>query len=162
MNEKILLLMRHGEALEPIASQKDISRELTPKGQADAYKAGQFLVSSGLTPELIVCSAATRALQTAELLSSQIQYPKENIQSDEALYQASLGVWINRIHELPNSTDTVLFVAHNPTLTYLAEYLTGETYSLQPASCLCIKFLTTNWNLISKGQGLMGWFKQTW
>jgi phosphohistidine phosphatase len=162
MNEKILLLMRHGEAQEPYGNQQDVNRELSAKGQADSYKAGQFLTKNDLVPEIVVCSAAKRAYQTAELLCSQTSFQKEDIQVEESLYQASLGVIFTKIQELPNHARIALIVAHNPTLTYLSEYLTEENHNLLPATCVCIKFSTSNWNLISKGQGSVIWIKEQW
>ncbi len=162
MNDKVLIIMRHGQAHEPFSSQPDITRELTSKGQSDCYKAGQFIAQSGFIPQRILCSSATRTVSTAEIVASQIGYDKEAIIVEQMLYQASLGTLITFIHELPNSCHVAMIIGHNPTLTYLVEYLTNQSIIMQPASCCFLRFAIANWNLVSKGTASVLWEKHSW
>lgn len=66
----IVYFLRHADA-EPDAA-RDFERKLTPKGLAQAEKAGKFLVRYGLVPSLILTSPVVRARQTAKIVAQRL------------------------------------------------------------------------------------------
>jgi phosphohistidine phosphatase len=110
---KRLLLLRHAETNMASATESDEDRELTAKGEADALALGVLMRQKDIVPDLILCSTATRAQQTCNLVmeSGQFDAPRMNRKdlynpiSDQALLEA--------IKKTPDSYDTILVISHN-------------------------------------------------
>lgn len=148
---KNLFLVRHAEAAEPTANQRDIERELTPKGYRDAPRVGRYLFEQQWRPEVILSSSAQRAVATAELLAEQLKFDTNKIKYSEDIYQASVRSLLNVITEQKDSHDQIVIVGHNPVLTYLAEYLSGEEIGNMVACGVAhIQFEINNWAEVSK------------
>jgi len=107
-----------------------------------------------LIPNLMVTSAAVRAFQTAQIIAEQIRYPAEEIQEDPELYDASVRIFLRIVNELDVNCQSVLFVGHNPTVSYMAELLTGETVgNMEPGSLVEIHFPMDSWKEVSQNTG---------
>jgi len=113
-----------------------------------------FLKRHDLIPQLIVTSSAVRAFQTAQIIAEQIKYPSEEIQEDPELYDASVRIFLRMINELDVNCQSVLFVGHNPTVSYMAELLTGEAIgNMVPGSVVEIHFPMDSWKEVSQNNG---------
>lgn len=123
---KHLFLIRHAEADAYNFDIKDIDRPLTPDGEIMASKVGRYLKKNTCQPQAILVSPALRTRQTGGFLVEQIDFDPKKIQIEESLYEASTRILLRVINELPNHCDTVVIVAHNPAVSYLSEYMTGE------------------------------------
>lgn len=146
---KNLFLIRHAEAAEPSANQRDRERDLTPKGYRDAPRVGRFLFEKQYHPDAILSSTAQRSIATTELLAEQLKFDTSRIVYLEELYQASVRSLFNLLSEQKH--DQIILVGHNPVLTYLAEYLTGEEIgSIVPCGVVHIRLETDTWATISK------------
>lgn len=111
-----LFLMRHAQAADSAAGLGDIARTLTRHGRAQSREIGRLLAEERV--DLVLCSSAIRARQTAELLglAAPIDYR-------ESLYNAG-SHWITS--ELAGVADwvrTVLVVAHAPGIPALTHDL---------------------------------------
>ena len=63
------------------------------------------------------------------------------------------------INELPDDVDSIMIIGHNPSITYLAEYLTDEKIGNVPTcSALKIVFSMDSWGAVSKSTGMLKWF----
>lgn len=76
----ILWLLRHAKAVaDPPAGGTDHDRPLTPRGRRDAEALGRHLSDPGFgpegRPELVLCSTATRTVQTAAGVLSALDRP---------------------------------------------------------------------------------------
>lgn len=58
-------MMRHADSERPLLSQ-DHARPITEDGRQDAQSVAKKLHERGWLPQLIMCSSATRTLQTLE------------------------------------------------------------------------------------------------
>ncbi len=107
-----LILWRHAEAE---MGEPDLARALTPKGQKQARRMGEWL--NAVLPEgcRILVSPAVRTVQTAEALGRKFKI--EPGLAPEATPEAVL-----RLVNWPLAKETVLVVGHQPTL--------GETAAL--------------------------------
>ena len=76
-------------------------------------------------PQLILCSSATRARQTCEAIAPDVG-PAVDVFVEGALYGATAGELLARLHQLPEHLDTILVVGHNPGLQDLAVSLAGD------------------------------------
>ncbi len=152
--ERFLYLMRHAQSADKQPGQTDKARELTPQGMRDAVKIGSYLFAQKIYPDMIVSSTATRAQATAGLLLDTLKLMPEKIRLSDELYEASVRTFLHEINQLEDSLNHVVCVAHNPAISYLAEYLTkAEIGYLPPAGMAIIQFNTLLWHKVGEGSG---------
>ncbi len=140
MAERRLILLRHAKSAWP-EETADYERPLAARGGRDAPVAGQWLRDHVADVDLVVCSPASRARQTWELVAPQLD-PLPEVRYDERVYGASVETLLGVIRESPQHAPTVLVVGHNPGLEELVELLTG---AVEP--------LTTSAVAVLAGQG---------
>ncbi|MDX2156109.1 MAG: histidine phosphatase family protein [Hyphomicrobiaceae bacterium] len=116
----ILSILRHAKSSWDDEGLADFERPLATRGREAAPRMGRHLRDIGLQPDLVLCSSAVRARETARLvgLSSPIAYERE-------LYAASASELLERLHRIPRGTRSVLLIGHNPGLHELALQLIG-------------------------------------
>lgn len=112
-----LILWRHAEAE---VGEPDEGRALTGKGHKQAWKMADWLDSNLPNTCKILCSPATRTIQTAEALGRKFKIHPDlspNCTAEQLLAAAN---W-------PNSREPVLLIGHQPILGQAAAILvTGE------------------------------------
>ncbi|HTF80468.1 MAG TPA: histidine phosphatase family protein [Cytophagales bacterium] len=156
---KILYLLRHAKSDWSVNGQKDFDRELNQRGYYDAPIMGVRMYELNVRPEMIFCSPAKRTVLTCEYVCERIQYNIENVTFDEDLYEASSRTLLQKINTVDDQLNDVMFIGHNPTHTYIAEYLTGKELGNIPTSgCLKISFEIDSWAAITKDLGKLEWF----
>jgi phosphohistidine phosphatase len=157
---KTLIFMRHAKSDWSVPGQKDFDRELNSRGLSDAPRMGRRLFEIGVKPDLIISSPALRAKLTAEMVAEQLKYDTDRIQWDEEIYESSVRTLLGVVNRLDDKLNTVIIFGHNPTHTYLSEYLTKEVIGNIPtAGAICIEFAFDSWKLVSEGTGKMKWFE---
>jgi phosphohistidine phosphatase len=151
---RFLYLMRHAQSADKQVGFSDKERELTPKGIREAIQIGVQMVKEKYFPELIVSSSAIRSKTTAGLVLDAIKLTPEKIQVDEELYVASVRTFLELVTQFDNTLQQVMCVGHNPTISYLAEYLTkAEIGDIPPAGLVVIQFNTGRWQDVGEGSG---------
>lgn len=151
---KELLLIRHSDANTAYRSQSDAERELTESGAVRAMHLANHLKSRNLTADALFSGISARGRQTAELLGEKILKPQQEIIFSDDIYESSVRIMFSLITNLDENLQRVYIVGHNPILTYLAEYLTGNIIEeLEPCGVL---WLSTSdelnkWSQISAG-----------
>ncbi len=152
MAKKNLYLVRHGEATESGAGQKDIDRALTPTGYQDVPRIGRYLFLQSCQPDVLISSNAVRAQTTAILLAEQLKYERHKIHYSEEIYHASVRSLLSLINNQKDAHHQVMVVGHNPVLTYLTEYLTKhEIGSIVPCGVAHLTFEADSWMELSEG-----------
>lgn len=121
---RLLLLMRHADAVTFAPGLGDVDRPLSARGEEQARRAGAYLRERDLTPDLTLCSAAIRTRQTTELLG--VAGP---VQQETALYNAGSDTIREAIGEVDEDVDTLLIVGHAPGVPTLAHALADEATS---------------------------------
>jgi phosphohistidine phosphatase len=116
-----LIVMRHAKAENFAAT--DHERTLTDRGRTDAEAAGARLRLEGLVPDYVVVSSAVRAVETWEAVSQTAGFVDVPVVFEEAVFNGGPHVVMDAIRVIPDETDTVLFVGHNPAAEYLCHYL---------------------------------------
>ncbi len=114
-SHKTLIVMRHAKSSWK-TNDADVRRPLSARGTRDAVVAGQSIAA--YSPEVVWCSAATRAVQTwqcAELGGASCP----DVRVSDALYGASAHDLLAAIRMTPASARTVLLIAHDPGVTDL-------------------------------------------
>jgi phosphohistidine phosphatase len=125
----MLYIMRHGLADEPTPKGDDSARRLTSKGVDKIRKAADGMRATGLAFNAILTSPITRAMQTAEIVASEIGGAKPRAVPELSTGASPTGALEALIKlRLPES---VLVVGHEPTLSRLASLmLTGSSESV--------------------------------
>ncbi len=179
-----LWVLRHAKAV-PHGSTggDDYARSLVARGRRDALALGTRLAAGSGTfgldgsvalPEIVLCSAAARTSQTAELVVEGLGAGGGTLPSIEAyrsLYQAGTGTVVQYIHELDDTVTSAMVVGHNPTIYRLAWELlpapsgeggdsavAGDRDRLQEhgfATCsvAVLSFAVPSWSEVTEGSG---------
>ena len=151
---KDLYLIRHAQAAEKEPNQNDIDRFLATEGIQGATKTGHYFKQENIKPDMIITSPAIRAHSTSILMAEQLKYNTESIHINEELYEASVRTLLQVVNRLKDSWSIVFIVAHNPSISYLAEYIThAEIGSIEPAGYVHIRFKFNSWEMVSEGNG---------
>lgn len=135
---KRLYLLRHAEAASSFGSS-DMERTLTTKGQEDAKMLGLKMKDKSYTPDLTLCSPATRTRQTLTGLTEALEGLKTDIQ--DGLYGAAPSDMLSLVQSVDDRYSSLLIVAHNPTIHHVAAMLCEDSsphynsISMQYAPC---------------------------
>jgi len=128
-----LSLIRHAAATHPDPGQgSDFERVLSSAGEREAARMADRLHDVGFAPDRIVTSTARRTRQTADAIATGIGYPVDRIQGSADLYLADCGRLVACVSEIGEGVRHLALVGHNPGLSDLWEWLTGNDTALLP------------------------------
>jgi phosphohistidine phosphatase len=120
-----LFLLRHAKSSWDDASIDDHDRPLAPRGRRSAARIADYATKTGIRPDLILCSSATRARQTLERIAPSLGRDAE-IRIERSLCGATEDRLLERLHALPEEVDSVMMIGHNPGVQDLAVLLARE------------------------------------
>lgn len=147
---KTLLLVRHAKSGWDDPSLSDFDRPLNERGKRAAPDMGARLRDRGVHPQLVVSSPARRAMHTAQILATELDYPKTAIEYVDTLYAASAAVWLGIIRGLPAHVDSAMIVGHNPEATEIANKLCPARIDHMPTcAVLELHFEVADWGAIA-------------
>jgi phosphohistidine phosphatase len=149
-----LIVMRHAKAGD-LPGGPDAERALTPRGMADATRAGQWLAEQGFVPDAVICSTARRARQTWRQVSAEFTDYGVRAHEAGALYDASAGDLLEFVGNTADQTGTLMYVGHNPAAGSLADALTGGGLSRFPTSAIAVIGFSGPWSRLSPGDGTL-------
>src|ERR1700730_4777270 len=123
---KRLIVVRHAKATHKPGFD-DIDRPLTGRGRGDAKRAGEWLLSDELIPELVLCSTSCRTRQTWDQLAIALAAGRDiDVQYVRRLYEAGDDDVLDVIGATPDDVRTLMIVGHNPAMQDVASGLTGQ------------------------------------
>lgn len=145
---KTLILMRHASASSHETS--DALRSLSDKGIQEALETAKFLKTFNI--DKILCSSALRTVETFNIIQGELQVNLTDIKPE--LYNTSETELLEHIVSQRDKVDTLLVIAHNPSVTQLSIFLTenneDQDYELKevllPAQAVVLQFSGTQWN----------------
>lgn len=153
---KTLYLVRHAKSSWDFPHLPDYERPLNDRGNRDAPLMGDRFRARGILPDCLVCSPAARARETAKLISSEIGFPESEITFSRHVYEAGVSSLLKTVEALPEEAESAFLVGHNPGMTYLAAYLTGEQLnSLPTCAVACIEMDIDSWSLAGREMGTL-------
>lgn len=160
---KTLYLIRHAKSSWDDALQSDFDRPLNKRGKKDAPNMARRLKEKRVTPDFIISSPATRAMDTCKAFAKVLNYDHNKIKTDNRLYHASEDQILKVIRELKDrehdEEEVVLLFGHNPGLTELANSLLNEYIDNIP-TCGIVKahLKIDHWKDAVFGCGELGFF----
>ena len=113
-----LHLLRHAKSSWD-SDLEDAQRPLAKRGRQAARLIGETLPKAIGALDLVLCSTALRARETAELALADFA-PASKILYEDALYLATPATLIRRLRRLDEAYGSVMVVGHNPGLHELA------------------------------------------
>jgi len=150
---KRLLIMRHAKSSWKDTDLTDHERPLKKRGKDDAHRMGKLLKSKKIVPDVILCSTAARARETAELVADSMKF-KDKIIYTDALYMAEPSDILSEIGNYGKKNKTVMVIGHNPGSEALLQILTGKVESLPTASIAYVTAKIDDWKGVEKSDGL--------
>jgi phosphohistidine phosphatase len=149
---KHIILIRHAQSEGMQSGLKDIERRLTSEGSKDAMRMGKLLFEANIIPDLILSSSAERTTETTRYICEQLDFDFEKVVFEEDLYESSVRLLVKSIEKINSEHKCVFLIAHNPSISYLAEYLTGEVIgNLPPCGVVNLSSEIDSWKEISQG-----------
>jgi phosphohistidine phosphatase len=152
---KKLLLIRHAKA-EKETSVKDINRPLKYIGIQDARFMAERVKEKSLVPQFIITSPALRTKTTAEIFADHLLLPDPEI--NKAIYEASQQTLLRVINQLPNQYNFIALVGHNPGMSQILYYLTGESREVHTSTVALIEFEIDDWKAVSGDTGQLAYY----
>ena len=124
-----LWVLRHAKAAAQ-GTGGDKTRQITSRGRRQATAVCEHITSiedRNSLPELVLCSPAVRARETADLVMPAL--PDARLEVDEALYSEDGTGLIAWLKILDPDVSSLMVVGHNPTLQELCVMLTASPVS---------------------------------
>jgi phosphohistidine phosphatase len=151
---KTLYLIRHAKSSWEFPHLTDYERPLNDRGKRDAPLMGQRFRARGILPDCLVSSSAARAAETARIIAGEIGFPESEITWSRQVYEAGISSLLKTVEALPDQAESAFLVGHNPGMTYLAEYLSGENISSLPTcGVACMEMDIDTWSLAGREMG---------
>lgn len=139
-----LILMRHAKSDWGDKSLSDHDRPLNRRGMEDTPLMAQWMEENDLLPDQILCSSAERTRETVELML-QAWSANPDWSMVESLYLATPDTIVSTIRSGFSGAETLMVVAHNPGITYLASMLAGKGIDMPTAAIAVFQMTNTEW-----------------
>jgi phosphohistidine phosphatase len=143
---KTLHLLRHAKSDWSDTSIDDFARPLSRRGRRARKLLARHV--AGWQIDLLVCSPAARAKATAEPLTDVLSCP---IRYDRAIYAADADDLLTITRQLPDSTASVMFVGHNPSIEEFARLLCGSAPRFPTGALGTLELGIAHWSETSRG-----------
>tara|TARA_B100001250_G_C19817150_1_gene799240 strand:+ start:8952 stop:9449 length:498 start_codon:yes stop_codon:yes gene_type:complete len=137
---KTITFVRHAKSLWSNNFSNDHARALSDKGKDDAHKAAHIFNTKRIKIDLIITSSAIRAINTAEIFSSVIKYPIDEIIINKSLYLADQYMIINELKMQDKLKDNIMIFGHNPGFTNLVNCFLGNKSIIDLTTSAIITF----------------------
>lgn len=151
---KSLVLMRHAKSSWKSSALSDFERPLNKRGRREAPFMARELLRHGIRPDLIISSAATRAMSTALIVAGELGIAPKAIHAEMRIYEAKTSDLLEVVRSLPGRARSALLVGHNPSISEFADTLTREDLDELPtAGVLRLDFPVDSWERIDRRTG---------
>jgi len=148
-----LTLIRHAKSIPSEHGRADFDRTLNARGEKDASRMGRRLSELRLSVDLMLSSSARRAIDTAQLIASEVGYPASDIREIEAFYNADADTLLEEIQRIDPACRRAALVAHNPGISWLYRLLTGESIDMPTCAIAVIHFDFDDWQAVHIDSG---------
>ncbi len=151
---RLLVLIRHAKSSWDEVGLQDFDRPLNKRGQKNAPEMGQRLAAKNFTTDIIISSPAKRAITTAKLIATEIDFDRKKIIQQAEIYEAGLNTLVNVVSTIDDKYHRAVLVGHNPSFTYLCNYLSdAELDNIPTCGIAHIQFDVEAWSDITQHAG---------
>lgn len=139
-----LILIRHAHA-GPY-TLPDEARKLSVQGLEEASLLKPKL--KALPEGKWLVSSVARTRQTFEIIGD------ASAEFSEFWYHASGPDYLKKLQEMKNSV--IYLVAHNPSISYVASYFSGEQIQMETANCVHLQWPSLDaWDEVTRGSAIV-------
>lgn len=149
---KTIYIIRHAKSSWKFPDLGDKLRPLNKRGYQSASLIGNALLKRKIQLDTIISSPATRALSTAQIISTILRYKIKDIQIEESFYTFSDSgkIIFDHLKSLPDKINTVAVFGHNSTLENIAHHVSnGEIFHFPTCAVLALTFDSSSWSKIN-------------
>jgi phosphohistidine phosphatase len=167
---KTLFLLRHAKSDWSDGTLSDHARPLNARGRTAAPLIAAYLKKKSYAPELVLCSTATRTVQTLDLIKPVLP-ASVVVRYEDPLYLAEPDKLLDRIRWIESPFNSAMLIGHNPGMELLAATLSapGKTAAEKgrrdvmrekypTAAMAVLRFQTAEWRDVARGQGALADF----
>lgn len=153
--------MRHAKSDWGNEYLKDIDRPLSERGYQDAYLMSQWYGKTRPHPDLVITSAASRAMNTAFIFLRGMNLNTGMLQVHDNIYESAAASILGVVKEQSKGADRVMIFGHNPGFTDLANQLSGEMYFENVPTCGIVSFTfeVKRWTAVQFKTGKLNYFQ---
>ena len=120
-----LYLLRHAKSSWDDPALDDHERPLSARGWRNAAALAEHVRAEKIVPALILCSTARRARETLAAMVPALD-GEIAIRIENDIYVASSSSLLARLRAVPDRTEPVMLIGHNPAIEGLAVVLAGD------------------------------------
>ena len=158
MERRELLILRHAKSAWDTDAPADFDRPLALRGLRASKRMGRYIADTGLVPDAIVSSTATRAVQTVLGVAQAARFTLQSVRFESAIYEADLSTLLDVLGTCSPDVHRTMIVGHNPGLEFLLDHLAGGVPvpgdgKLLPTAALARLDLPGDWRQLTRGQG---------
>jgi phosphohistidine phosphatase len=127
-----LYIVRHGIAIDREAPKcpADPERYLTEEGKEKTRQVATGLAALGVVADLFLSSPYVRALQTAEIFASELEYPKQKIRRTDLLLPGAEAALLFRELAKDKDSASIFLFGHAPQLDDVIATALGSKHQL--------------------------------
>lgn len=150
---KSLHLVRHAKSSWDDLSVSDFDRPLNERGRKSAAFMAKRWLESDKPLNLIVSSPAKRALDTARIVAHGLEHLEVTLTTDANIYEAHVNDLLEVVNSISDDVHHVMLIGHNPSMSQLVEFLSGEAVELPTCAMVEIILDIDSWKEVSRGLG---------
>ncbi|GAB4383880.1 MAG: hypothetical protein Kow0075_16000 [Salibacteraceae bacterium] len=145
--QKTLLLVRHGKTKDHADFEHDAQRTLTDRGEKNSRDTALIIRGLDVIPEMVRCSTAQRAVQTAKLMMKTWKTSEIDLRLEEDLYLPTAEHLFYQILQSPDEVSRLMFVGHEPSLSQVTRaFVPHFSGKVVTASVSIITFRAEKWS----------------
>lgn len=152
---RTLILTRHAKSAWDDPTLDDFDRKLNGRGRKSALAIGDWLVSEGYLPDIVLVSGAERTVETWGRMAH--LFPQTSVMvSAPALYHASADMILSTIRT--QDAQTLMVICHNPGIADFANLLAESPaphprFQDYPTGATTVFDVDANWQDLDWGHG---------
>jgi len=153
---KTLFLLRHAKSSWNNPGLTDFERPLNERGLNAAPTIGRYMKSENIKPDVVISSPATRARETAELVTESAELDVE-LRFDSRIYDATWFDLLRVIAGIEDEKQSALLIGHNPGFEETVYRLTDERVTMPTATLAKMNLEINSWSDAQEFCGKFEW-----
>jgi phosphohistidine phosphatase len=147
---KTLHLLRHAKSDWSDGTRPDRDRPLNRRGKQARHIVAEHV--EGWPVDLVLCSTARRARDTAKTVIATLRCPVEYC---DGLYGADVADVLDLVSAVPDAHRAVMVVGHNPTMEDVTAALCGQSPAYPTAALGTVRLDVEHWVETAPGAGTL-------